>query len=296
MTTWPKLPLAEWRDTCDTLHLYTQIIGKLRLALCAPENQFWHVPFYLTVRGLTTSPIPYDERTLSFDFDFVDHALVARDSDGRTRALLLEPRSVADFYAEVGALLDELDVAVQIWPHPVEIPGGIPFKEDRRHCAYDAAAARRFFEVLRRVDMALKRFRGHFSGKESPVHFFWGSFDLAVTRFSGRAAPPRPDADRITQLSYNEEVMSVGFWPGTGDVDASLYAYAVPEPPGFAEARLAPAAAYYHRALKEFVLPYEAVRAAANPADEILAFAESAYEAAARLGHWDRAALERAAA
>ena len=292
-TGWPALPLAGWQDTYATLHMYAQIIGKLRLGLCAPENQFWHVPFYLTVRGLTTSPMPYDDRTISIDFDFIDHALVARASDGRTRTLPLVPRSVADFYAAVRALLGELDVEVRIWDHPVEIPEPIPFPADTRHCAYDADAVRRFFEVLRRVDIVLKQYRGRFSGKSSPVHFFWGSFDLAVTRFSGRAAPPRPDADRITQLSYNEEVMSVGFWPGTGDVDAAFYAYAAPEPPGFADERFAPAAAYYHRGLKELILPYEAVRTAPDPAEQILAFTDSAYEAAARLGRWDRAALER---
>jgi len=290
---WPALPLASWRDTYETLHMYTQIVGKLRLGLCAPQNQYWHVPFYVTVRGLTTSPMPYEDRTISIDFDFIDHALVARSSDGRTRTLPLTPRSVAEFYAAVRALLGELDVAVRIWDHPVEVPAPIPFSEDTRHCAYDADAARRFFEVLRRVDIVLKEYRGRFSGKSSPVHFFWGSFDLAVTRFSGRAAPPRPDADRVTQLSYNEEVMSVGFWPGGGEVDASFYAYAAPEPAGFADARVAPAAAYYDRTLKELLLPYEAVRTAARPADEILAFAESAYETAARLARWDRPALER---
>ena len=285
--------MAAWQDSYATLHMYTQIIGKLRLGLCAPENQFWHVPLYLTVRGLTTSPMPYDDRTISIDFDFFDHALVARASDGRTRTLPLVPRSVADFYAAVRALLAELDVEVRIWDPPVEIPEPIPFGADTRHCSYDADAVRRFFEVLRRVDVVFKQYRGRFTGKSSPVHFFWGSFDLAVTRFSGRAAPPRPDADRVTRLSYDEEVMSVGFWPGSGDVDAAFYAYAAPEPPGFADERFAPAAAYYHRGLKELILPYEAVRAAPDPAAEILAFADSAYQAAARLGRWDRAALER---
>ncbi len=293
---WPALPLGAWRDSYATLHMYTQIIGKLRLALCPPENQFWHVPFYLTARGLTTSPMPYGDRTLTIDFDFIDHALVARDSDGRTRTLPLGPRAVAEFYRQVRALLAELDVAVRIWPRPVEVPEPIPFAEDTRHSSYDRDAVRAFFEVLRRADMALKCYRGLFSGKSSPVHFFWGSFDLAVTRFSGRPAPPRPDADRVTRQAYCEEVMSVGFWPGGGDVDASFYAYAAPEPAGFAKERMAPSAAYYHEGLKEFLLPYEAVRTAARPADEILAFAESCYAAVARLGQWDRAALERAAA
>jgi len=293
-STWPPLPRAAWQDTYATLHMYTQVIGKLRLALCAPENQFWHVPFYVTVRGLTTSPMPYGDRTLEIDFDFIDHAVVARSSDGRTGTLALAPRSVADFYEAVRAMLAGLDVDVHIWDHPVEIPDPIPFHADTRHSAYDAKAVHRFFEVLRRADIVLKEYRGRFSGKSSPVHFFWGSFDLAVTRFSGRPAPARPDADRITQLSYNEEVMSVGFWPGAGDVDAAFYAYAAPEPPGFADAKVLPAAAFYHRGMKELILPYEAIRAAERPGDEILAFAESAYEAAVRLGGWDRPALERA--
>jgi hypothetical protein len=290
---WPALPLARWRDTYATLHMYMQVVGKLRLALCPPENQFWHVPFYLTVRGLTTSPMPSGDRTVSIDFDFIDQALVARDSDGRTRSLPLTPRSVADFYAAVRALLAELDVDVRIWPTPVEVPDPIPFANDTTHCAYDAAAARDCFEVLRRVDMVFKKYRGRFSGKSSPVHFFWGAFDLAVTRFSGRPAPPRPNDNMMTRLSYNEEVMSLGFWPGGGDVEASFYAYAAPEPPGFSDQRVAPAAAYYDRNFKEFLLPYEAVRTAARPTDEILAFGESCYEAATRLGHWDRPALER---
>ncbi len=294
-STWPALPRAAWQDTYATLHMYTQVIGKLRLAWCPPENQFWHVPFYLTVRGLTTSPMPYGDRTIEIDFDFIDHSLIVRASDGRTRALPLVPRSVAEFYDGVRALLGELEVEVRIWDHPVEIPDPIPFHTDTQHCSYDADAARRFFEVLRRVDIVFKQYRGTFSGKSSPVHFFWGSFDLAVTRFSGRPAPPRPGADYITRLSYNEEVMSVGFWPGTGDVDAAFYAYASPEPAGFAEARVAPAAAFYHPTFKELILPYEAVRTAVDPAREILAFAESSYEAAARLANWDRAALERKA-
>ena len=292
-STWPALPRAAWPDTYATLHMYTQVVGKLRLALCAPENQFWHVPYYVTVRGLTTSPMPYGDRTVEIDFDFVDHALVARTSDGYTRALPLEPRTVADFYQATRALLDELGVDVRIWPRPVEIPDPIPFAADTQHRSYDREAAHRFFEVLRRADMALKQYRGHFSGKSSPVHFFWGSFDLAVTRFSGRPAPPRPSDNMMTRLSYNEEVMSLGFWPGGGDVDASFYAYAAPEPAGFSDVRIAPAAAYYDRGLKEFLLPYEAVRTAARPADAILAFGESCYEAATRLGKWDRAALER---
>jgi hypothetical protein len=294
-STWPALPRAAWQDTYATLHMYTQVVGKLRLALCAPENQFWHVPYYVTVRGLTTSPMPYGDRTVEIDFDFVDHALVARTSDGYTRALPLEPRTVADFYEATRALLDELGVDVRIWPQPVEIPDPIPFAADTQHRSYDRDAAHRFFEVLRRADMALKQYRGHFSGKSSPVHFFWGSFDLAVTRFSGRPAPPRPDADLIPRLSDNEEVMIVGFWPGAGDVDAAFYAYAAPEPRGFADARIAVPAAFYHPSMKELILPYEAVRKAADPTAEIVAFAESAYENAARLAGWDRGALERAA-
>jgi hypothetical protein len=293
-TNWPALPRAAWQDTYATLHMYTQVIGKLRLALCAPENQFWHVPFYVTVRGLTTSPMPYGDRTIELEFDFLEHELVARSSDGRARTLPLEPRSVAEFYEAVRNMLAAIDVEVHIWDHPVEIPDPIPFTSDTLHHAYDKAAVERFFDVLRRADVVLKDYRARFSGKSSPVHFFWGSFDLAVTRFSGRPAPPRPEADRLTQLSYNEEVMSVGFWPGAGDVDAAFYAYAAPEPAGFADAHVLPAAAFYHRGLKEFILPYEAVRTSAHPGEEILAFADTAYKAVCRLGQWDRPALERA--
>ncbi|HWE29210.1 MAG TPA: DUF5996 family protein, partial [Polyangia bacterium] len=277
---WPALPLGAWQDSYATLHMYTQIVGKLRLGLCPPENQYWHVPFYVTARGLTTSPIPYGDRTFEIHFDFIDHALVILTSDGDSRRLALVPQSVADFYAATMRALGELGIDARISDRPVEVPDPIPFTRDTAHCAYDGDAVRRFFEVLRRVDIVFKEFRGRFIGKSSPVHFFWGSFDLAVTRFSGRAAPPRPDADKITRHSYNQEVVSVGFWPGGGGVDgAAFYAYAAPEPPGFAAARVRPAAAFYHPQLKEFILRYDDVRQAADPRALILDFAESTYEA-----------------
>ena len=293
-TRWPALPLAAWQDSYATLHMYTQVIGKLRLGLCPPENQYWHVPFYVTARGLTTSPIPYGERTFEVDFDFLAHQLDIRTCEGDTRSLPLGPRTVADFYRETMRLLGELDIDVRIFERPVEVPDPIPFTRDTAHCAYDRDAVRRFFEVLRRVDVVFKEFRGRFIGKSSPVHFFWGSFDLAVTRFSGRPAAPRADADRITRHSYNQQLSSLGFWPGGMGVDgAAFYSYAYPEPPGFAAARVRPATAFYHPQLKEFILPYDDVCDAVHPAQRILDFAESSYEAGAV--DWDRAALATAA-
>jgi hypothetical protein len=290
---WPRLPYEEWRDTYATLHLYTQVVGKIRLALSPMMNEWWQVPLYVTARGLTTSPIPYGMRTFEIDFDLVDHELVARTSDGETRTLALIPRTVADFYRHVMLLLDTLDIHVQIRPVPVEIPSPTPFERDTQHRAYDAAQVHRFFEVLRRMDIVFKRFRARFTGKCSPVHFFWGSFDLAVTRFSGRLAPPRPGADRINRIAYDEEVQSLGFWPGSPDTGAVVYAYFAPEPAGFSEVLPSPEGAYYIPELREFVLPYEVARTAPQPEEAILAFAESTYAAGAALARWDRAALER---
>ncbi len=291
---WPALPLEEWRDTYATLHMWTQIVGKTRLALCPRENHWWHVPLYVTARGLTTSAMPHGDRTVEVTFDFLDHELVVATSDGGTRRMALAPRPVADFYHEYLTTLASLGIVVRLWPVPVEVERAIPFAEDREHAHYDPEQAARFWRALAHVDQVLKRFRGGFLGKSSPVHFFWGSFDLAVTRFSGRRAPERKDADRITREAYSHEVFSVGFWPGSGPVpEAAFYAYAAPEPGGFREAVVRPDGARYDLGLKEFILPYEVVRTAPAPAEALLAFAQSAYEAAASLGRWNRAALER---
>jgi len=296
---WPSLPLQAWQDTYATLHMWTQIVGKTRLALSPMVNHWWNVTFYLTSRGLTTSAMPYGERSFSVDFDFVDHVLLVRTSDGAVGALPLRPMSVADFYQEYLALLRGLGLEVRIWPVPVEVERAVPFAEDREHASYDAASAQRFWRVLAQSDRVLQRFRGLFLGKSSPVHFFWGACDLAVTRFSGRRAPKHPGGvpnvgDWVMQEAYSHEVSSCGFWAGGGPVaEPSFYAYAYPEPPGFAEAKLQPRQAFYHQDMREFLLPYEAVRTAANPDDVLLSFLQSTYEAAADLGGWDRKALER---
>ncbi len=295
---WPSLPFAEWRDTCATLHLWTQIVGKVRLTHSPEVNHWWHVPLYVTARGLTTSPIPYGHRTFEIDFDLVDHRLVIRDSDGAVRTMRLEPRSVADFYGEFMRLLREMGLETKIWTMPVEIENPIPFEQDEEHAAYDAEYAHRFWRVLYQADRVLKQFRGRFIGKCSPVHFFWGSFDLAVTRFSGRPAPRHPGApfvaDFVTREAYSHEVSSVGFWPGGGPVpEPVFYAYAYPEPPGFREMPVRPSAAFFSPHLFEFVLPYEKARRAESPDAALLEFCQSTYEAAADCAKWDRAALER---
>jgi enamine deaminase RidA (YjgF/YER057c/UK114 family) len=292
---WPPLPLDGWRDTYATLHMWTQVVGKTRLALAPPVNHWWNVPLYLSSRGLTTSPIPSAWRTFEVEFDFLSHTLEIRTSDGAIRTLALAPRSVADFYAEYMSTLRELGIGATIWPHPVEVPDPIPFGIDRTHASYDADAALRFWRVLAQADRVFKQFRGRFVGKCSPVHFFWGSFDLAVSRFSGRTAPPRPNADAITLEGYSHELISAGFWPGSGPVqEAAFYVYASPEPKGFANAAVDAPGAYYHQELGEFILPYEAVRSAPSPDDVLLDFLQSTYAAAADLANWDRTALERA--
>ena len=290
---WPPLPLAEWQDTRDTLHMWTQVVGKVRMALSPRVNHWWEVPLYVTARGLTTSPIPYDNGVVELQFDFLAHVLTAQTSTGGVKTLPLGPRPVADFYAELMDVLKTLGINVKIWPMPVEIPNPIRFDQDRVHASYDPEYANRFWRVLVCADTIFKEFRGRFIGKSSPVHFFWGSFDLAVTRFSGRRAPERPGADAMTREAYSHEVISVGFWPGTGALDAVFYAYAAPEPPGFAKAPVVPAAAVYNTELKEFLLPYESVRTAAAPREVLLNFAQSTYDAGATLGGWDRQALER---
>ncbi|HEV8579468.1 MAG TPA: DUF5996 family protein [Thermoanaerobaculia bacterium] len=297
--TWPSLPLQAWQDTYATLHLWMQIVGKTRLALSPRVNHWWNVTFYLTPRGLTTSAMPYGDRTFSVDFDFIDHILLVRTSDGLAGTLPLAPRPVAEFYQEYEALLGSLGLEVRIWPVPVEIERVIPFAEDREHASYDAAYAHRFWRALAQADRVLQIFRGRFLGKCSPVHFFWGGCDLAVTRFSGRRAPEHPGgipnlADWVTRESYSHEVSSCGFWPGGGLVsEPAFYAYAYPEPAGFAEFPIQPREAFYHPELREFLLPYEAVRTAERPDDVLLAFLQSTYEAAAEPGGWDRKMLER---
>ena len=295
---WPSLPFAEWRDTDATLHRWMQIVGKIRLKLAPPVNHWWHVPLYVTSRGLTTSPMPFGERVFQIDFDFVDHRLLIATSDGRRDGFALRPQSVADFYAELMRRLHGLGLDVAIWTMPVEIPNPVRFEEDRAHAAYDADYAARFWRVLLQADRVMTAFRGRFLGKASPVHFFWGSFDLAVTRFSGRKAPPHPGApnvaDSVTREAYSHEVSSCGFWPGGAGLEAPVfYSYAYPQPPGFAEAALCPAAASYNRDFGEFILPYEAVRSAASPDTAVIDFFQSTYEAAAECGRWNRAELER---
>ena len=296
---WPTL--ADWADTQATLHMWTQVVGKIRMALTPPVNHWWHVTLYVTARGLSTSPMPIGEgRSLEIVFDFIAHELRLDCSDGGGERLALGPQSVAAFYAEVMTALARLGVAVRIWTHPCEVENAIPFDEDAAHAAYDAAAAQRFWRALVQADRVMKAFRGRFLGKASPVHFFWGSFDLAATRFSGRSAPMHQGSPiapfSISAEAYSHEVSSVGFWPGAPGVRPLFYAYAYPEPAGFAEAAVVPAQARYDKALGEFVLPYEAVRAAADPDAALLAFLQSTYEAAADNGHWPRAQLERQSA
>ncbi len=295
---WPALPLADWKDTYATLHMWTQIVGKIRLAWTPWVNHSWHVTLYVTARGLTTSPIPDGDRTFQLDFDFIDHRLVIQTSTGETRVVPLQPRSVAEFYALVLDTLGELGIRVKIHPTPNEVPGAIPFPEDRQHASYDAASVQRFWRALTQADRVCKTFRARFRGKCSPVHFFWGSFDLAVTRFSGRPAPEHPGGvpnlpDWVARDAYSHEVSSCGFWPGNDAVPyAAFYAYAYPEPPGFAAAPVRPAAASYNNDLHEFVLPYDEVRNASKPDEVLLEFLQSTYEAAANAAKWDRAALE----
>jgi hypothetical protein len=290
---WPALPLDSWKDTCATLHMWTQIVGKVRLRLTPLVNHWWNVPLYVTARGLTTSRIPYHERGFELWFDFIGQRLVLETSDGIVKSLPLAPRAVADFYQEVMAMLRSAGIEVKIWRMPVEIPNPIPFDQDRTHASYDAGAVEKFWRILSSVDSVFDEFRSRYIGKSSPVHFFWGSFDLAVSRFSGRRAPERIGADAITREAYSHEVSSVGFWPGSGDIkDAAFYSYMSPEPQGFKEARVRPDTAHYDK-IGEFLLMYEDVRKAASPTAALLDFCQSTYDAGANLGHWDRASLER---
>jgi len=295
---WPELPYAKWADTATTLHLWTQIVGKIRLTQTPWTNHSWHVPLYLTTRGLTTSPIPHGGRVFEMEFDFLDHQLLIRTIEGHRRGIPLEPRTVSDFYGAVFDSLRALDLDIRIHTTPSEIPDGIPFDRDTEHASYEREYATRFWRTLVQADRVFKEFRSRFIGKCSPVHFFWGSFDLAVTRFSGREAPPHPGGvpnfpDWVAREAYSHEVSSAGFWPGGGGVDAAFYSYAYPAPDGFAKCEVGPGGAFWSEELGEFLLPYEDVRRAASPDEPLLEFLQSTYDAAADLAAWDRAALER---
>ena len=296
---WPELPpLDDWADTFATVHMWTQIVGKIRLALSPWQNHSWGSTLYVTASGLTTSPIPAGDGSFDIEFDFVHHALRIRTSDGRKRDLALSSMPVSDFHRDVMASLAELDIAVSIYTRPVEVVEAIPFEHDRTHASYDADVVNRVWRAFLQVDRVFKIFRARFHGKSSPSHFFWGAFDLAVTRFSGRGAPMHPGgapncADWVMREAYSHELASAGFWPGAGLGEAAFYAYAWPEPAGYRERDVQPAAAYFSDALQEFVLPYDAVRSAGDPDGTLLAFLQSTYESAADLAHWDRTSLER---
>jgi hypothetical protein len=296
---WPELPPFEsWQESCTTLHLWTQIVGKIRMTLSPPINHSWGVALYVTTRGLTTSPIPNESGTFAIDFDFIDHALRITTSHGETRAFALEPMSVADFYRKTMQTLGELGISVKIYARPVEVVEAIPFAEDTTHASYDAAAVHAFWSVLATVAPVFTEFRSRFLGKVSPVHLFWGALDLAVTRFSGRTAPLHPGgvpncADWVMQEAYSHELSSAGFWAGAGLGEAAFYAYAYPAPDGFHDCAVEPEGAYFEEKLGEFILPYEAVRTAKDPKQALLAFLQTTYAGAATLAQWDRSALER---
>ena len=294
---WPHLPLDSWRDTYETLHRWLQIVGKIQLARTPRTNHFWNVAFQVTARGLASPAIPRDGGSFTFDMDFVDHQLVVKTSEGAVRSLSFQPRTVAAFEREVFSMLESLGIRVEIWDQPVELQSeAIPFSEDRVHGAYDPEAVQRWWRIVARSAAVFERFRAGYVGKASPVHFFWGSFDLAVSRYSGRRAPARQGAGIIEAEAYSHEVSSVGFWPGDARFpEPAYFAYCVPKPAGLEHASIRPEGAFWHEGLGEFVLPYDVVRQAASPADTLLAFCESTYAAGADLGGWDRAALEREA-
>lgn len=302
-TAWPSLTLEEWAPTQSTLQRWTQIVGKTRLALAPMQNHWWQVVLYVTERGLTTSPIPDNGRTFDISLDFTNHKLIARTSDGDLRTLPLVARSVADFYAEYMSMLRSLGIEVKIYPVPMEMPDTLRFTEDQTHSSYDADAAHRCWQVLALTDRVLKEFRGRFIGKSSPSHFWWGGFDISCTRFSGRPAPRHPGGipncpDYVTIEGYSHECSSAGWWPGNvgGPVaEPAFYAYSYPEPPGYDVAPVGPNGAYYQRDMRIWILPYETVRNSADPEQALLEFLQSTYEAAANLGKWDRASLERPA-
>jgi hypothetical protein len=291
---WPSLPLEEWKDTYATLHMWTQIVGKIRLVNSPRINHWWQVPLYVSARGLTTTAIPHGTRNFEIEFDFIEHRLVIRTSDGETRHLELAPRPVGNFYRELMATLRTLGLEVKIRAIPDELPDPIPFADDYEHASYDGEYANRHWRILAQTDRVFKEFRARFIGKVSPVHFFWGSFDLAVTRFSGRRAPEREGADAITREAYSHEVISHGFWPGSGNIQMpAFYAYTTPEPAGFPQAAIRPASAFYNPPTGGFILPYDDVRQADDPDQMLMEFLQSTYEAGANLAAWDRAALER---
>jgi hypothetical protein len=294
---WPELPWEEWRETCATLHRWLQIIGKVRLKLEPMLNHWWQVPFYVTPVGLSTSALPCRARILQIDFDFLCHHMLITTDRGEVREVKLMARSVADFYEESMNALKSLGMDVEIWTTPVEMNDRTPFERDHRHTAYDPEYVQRFMRALLQVDRIMKRFGSGFIGKASPVHFFWGAFDHAATRFSGRRAPEHPGVPNVASSvmveAYSHEVSSCGFWPGEGLGMPAFYSYAYPEPPGFKEYRIEPSEAFYHEGLREFILPYETIRRAISPEQKLLAFLKSTYEAAANLGNWDRPILER---
>jgi hypothetical protein len=296
---WPSLPFDAWSETCATLHMWFQIVGKIRLSQSPQVNHSWNATFYVTTRGLTTSPIPYGDRVFQVDFDFVNHRLTLQSNDGRESVLKLEAQSVAAFYSALMAEMGKLDFNVKIYSKPNEVPDAIPFAQDEAHCAYDPEYANRFWRILVQADRVFKEFRARFIGKCSPVHFFWGAPDLAVTRFSGRSAPEHPGGipnlpDRVTREAYSHEVSSCGFWAGgTPFPYPVFYAYAYPTPAGFAEAKVRPEAAVYNKDMGEFLLLYDVVRQSDSPDATLLDFLQSTYEAAATLANWDRASLER---
>ena len=291
---WPSLPLDSWKETYATLHMWAQMVGKVRLALTPLVNHWWNVPLYVTPRGLATSRIPYEEKAFELRFDFIEHQLVLETSTGLVKTLALAPRSVAEFYQDLMAMLRSGGIEVKIWRMPVEIPNPIPFDQDRVHASYDPEFVERFWRSLLSVDAVFSQFRAGFIGKCSPVHFFWGSFDLAVSRFSGRRTAERPGADAMTREAYSHEVSSVGFWPGGGGIKgAAFYSYTVAEPEGFRQAQVGPKAAFFDAQLGEFILMYDEVRKSQSPSAALLEFCHTTYEAGARLGKWDRNILER---
>jgi hypothetical protein len=291
---WPALPLGEWKDTYATLHMWMQIVGKVRLASTPLVNHWWNVPLYVNARGLTTSLMRSGASAFEICFDFIDHQLVIRTCDNRSKTLALKPRSVADFYAEFRGALSALGMTVKIWPMPAEVPNPVRFDLDTAHASYDPEYASRFWRILATLDSVFTEFRARFIGKCSPVHFFWGSFDFCVTRFSGRRAPERPGADRVTREAYSHEVISAGFWPGSGKIAGpAFYAYAAPQPDGFGEAAIRSQGTYYDKDMSEYILMYDDVRCAKDPRAKLLEFLQSTYEAGAALGKWDRKGLEK---
>jgi len=295
---WPELPLAEWKDTYDTLHMWTQIVGKIRLALTPLVNHWWNTALYVTPNGFTTSAMSYKGRLFQINFDFIAHLLLIEVDDGSMKTIPLRPHSVAEFYQETMAALGSLGMPLTIWTTPVEVPDRTPFERDHKHADYDPEYAQRFWRILAQTSRVFAEFRSRFIGKASPVHFFWGAFDLAVTRFSGRQAPSHPGVQNCPRFvmveAYSHEVSSCGFWPGGGPVNEPVfYAYAYPEPQGFKDHTILPAEAFYHNGMSEFVLPYEVVRTATSPDDVLMSFLQSSYEAAATCAKWDRHTLER---